>query len=225
MYKVKTILMKFILVNFLFIVFSMESTMASFFDVNYENLKGNKPQNLKELSDREIGLIKSKFLGLDFLEKDEFFEIAYIPVDINLSGKFEKDILNIQVIIENKTDNVWFIPSPFEYYGNKFLTLEDKSGTYYYPNKVYKHRVVTNDSTIWVIKSKDKINIKYQLSLSNLKCGSEIKLFIEHGFLPSSMIDLNEYALKEKGVRLILKSNNYLLIDCKNKEISSYQNY
>lgn len=49
--------------------------------------------------------------------------------------------MEIELNIKNETNESWFIPSIFDYYGNRFLKVEDDLGFYYFPDIQYNTKV------------------------------------------------------------------------------------
>lgn len=202
----------------------MENSMAENYEIKYNGNNFNIPENLLIISDAEKFNINSNFSKLEIMKLDEIMSLAYLPLILEVSGSFEKDYLNIELLIENFTSEKWFIPSPLMYHGNRYLTLVDDIGIYHYPDIIYKHRVVTNDETIFVVEKGDKVKISYKLNLNERLCENVTKLYIEHRFLPVFLINDDKYVVERRSLSAVVKSGNYLKIDCKNREIISFDN-
>lgn len=202
----------------------MENSMAENYEIKYNGNNFNIPENLLIISDAEKFNINSNFSKLEIMKLDEIMSLAYLPLNLEVSGSFEKDYLNIELLIENFTSEKWFIPSPLMYHGNRYLTLVDDIGIYHYPDIIYKHRVVTNDETIFVVEKGDKVKISYKLNLNERLCENVTKLYIEHRFLPVFLINDDKYVVERRSLSAVVKSGNYLKIDCKNREIISFDN-
>ncbi len=196
--------------------------MAKDYEINYGGKNSNIPENLKSISEFEKNKIRNNFLKLKVVTVDSINEISYLPLSVKISGKFINNDIYIDVVVENYTNQKWFIPSPSMYHGNRFLTLMDDVGMYHYPDIKYKNRVVTNDETMLVIQEKDKIKIKYKLNLNDRLCNNVSKLYVEHRFLPVFLINDDKYVFERKSHGAVIRSDNYLKIDCKNKLIDSF---
>lgn len=216
--------MKFFFFNIIMFIFLMENSMAENYEIKYNGNNFNIPENLLIISDAEKFNINSNFSKLEIMKLDEIMSLAYLPLNLEVSGSFEKDYLNIELLIENFTSEKWFIPSPLMYHGNRYLTLVDDIGIYHYPDIIYKHRVVTNDETIFVVEKGDKVKISYKLNLNERLCENVTKLYIEHRFLPVFLINDDKYVVERRSLSAVVKSGNYLKIDCKNREIISFDN-
>lgn len=197
--------------------------MAENYEIKYNGNNFNIPENLLIISDAEKFNINSNFSKLEIIKLDEIMSLAYLPLNLEVSGSFEKDYLNIELLIENFTSEKWFIPSPLMYHGNRFLTLSDDSGVYHYPSIEYKHRVVTNDETFFLVEEKDAIKINYKLNLTERLCNHVTKISVNHSFSPK-ILNTDNYNFEKKFIRAAVKSENFLNIDCKNKLIKSFDN-
>lgn len=147
-----------------------------------------------------------------------------MPLDVKITAEFKENYLYVNVILDNSTNESWFIPSPLMYHGNRYLTLVDDIGIYHYPDIIYKHRVVTNDETIFVVEKGDKVEIGYKLNLNERLCENGTKLYIKHKFLPVFLINDDKYVVERRSLSAVVKSGNYLKIDCKNREVKSFDN-
>lgn len=202
----------------------MESSVAKNYDIKYSGNNFNIPKNLLKISDDEKFKIKNNFLKLDIINLEDIAQNVYLPLDLKVIGKFKENYLYVDVILENSTNESWFIPSPLMYHGNRYLTLIDDIGIYHFPGIIYKHRVVTNDETFFLVEKGDKVKISYNLNLNERLCGNVTKLYIKHGFLPVFLINDDKYVVERKSLRAVVKSENYLKIDCKNRKIKIFYN-
>lgn len=114
--------------------------------------------------------------------------------------------MEIELNIKNETNESWFIPSIFDYYGNRFLKVEGDLGFYYFPDIQYKSKVVTNDSTMWLIEQSDILKVRYKIKYNERIKKQKTKISIDHNFIPSFIAKQLYQLDSDKIFRAKLKS-------------------
>ncbi len=211
---------------FFFMVIAMNVTEAK--NIYYDVPQRSNSSSLKTITlltdseQNEIFTYFNKIKKFQEVEGNDRVESKFLPIELFLFSE-TKDDKNIRIIvnIKNNTDNKWFFPSPFQYFGNKFLSIKSKKDFNYYPGLPIKNRPITNDSTMMIINSKDEVNIIYSLNMSNY-CSIEdylIDFYVDQAFLPVYISKKQEKLIKARII-----SNNKLTYNCNKKSFMSLDN-
>jgi hypothetical protein len=191
----------------------MECAMGSVFELKFGDEIKNIPKDLLSINeDTKLNIIKD-FNNLKFIEKNNNLNVAIIPLTVSIFGSNDKEYLEVEVFIKNTTSQNWFMPSIFDYYGNRFLKMEDELGTYYFPDIQYRNKVVTNDSTMWLLEQNDILKVSYKIKYSERMKKYKTKISIDHNFIPSFIAKQIYQLNNDKIFRAKLKSNNYIQIN------------
>jgi len=211
---------------FFLMVIAMNVTEAKniYYDVPQRS-NSNSLQTITSLTgseQNEIFKYFDKIKKFQEVDGDDRVESKFLPIELFLLGETKDDEnIRITVNIKNNTDNKWFFPSPFQYFGNKFLSIKSKKDFSYYPGLSIKNRPITDDFTMMIIDSKDEVNIIYSLNM-NKYCNKEnyfIDFYVDQAFLPVYISKKQEELIKARII-----SNNKLTYDCNKKSFMSFDN-